>query len=63
MSWVACCIEQPAVEVNVAQLGGGIFDADVKLENGQSQESVWLRVTLALDYGPRLRTLVEPIHP
>ena len=60
MSWVACCMERPGVEVNVAQVGGGIFDAEVLLQGGGSQ---WLRVTLILEYGPRLRTLVEPIHP
>ena len=60
MSWMACCIEQTAIEVNVARVGAGVFDAEVKLANGQSQ---WLRVTLALEYGPRLRTLVEPMHP
>ena len=60
MSWVACCMERPGVEVNVSQVGAGIFDAEVLLQGGGSQ---WLRVTLSLDYGPRLRTLVEPIHP
>ena len=60
MSWVACCMERPGIEVNVAQVGAGIFDAEVLLQGGGSQ---WLRVTLILEYGPRLRTLVEPIHP
>ena len=60
MSWVACCMERPGVGVNVAQVGAGIFDAEVLLQGGGSQ---WLRVTLILEYGPRLRTLVEPIHP
>ena len=60
LAWVACCMERPGVEVNVAQVGGGIFDAEVLLQGGGSQ---WLRVTLSLEYGPRLRTLVEPIHP
>jgi hypothetical protein len=45
---------------HVPDVGGGIFDAEVLLQGGGSQ---WLRVTLALEYGPRLRTLVEPIHP
>ena len=60
MSWVACCMERPGVGVNVAQVGAGIFDAEVLRQGGGSQ---WLRVTLILEYGPRLRTLVEPIHP
>ena len=60
MSWVACCMERAGESVSVASLGGGIFDAEVSLSGGGS---TFLRVTLDLGVGPRLRTMVEPIHP
>ena len=60
MSWVACCMERLGQSVTVATLGGGVFDADVLLVDGGN---VMVRVTLILEHGPRLRTLVEPIHP
>lgn len=60
MSWVACCQEKDGVTVSVATLGSGLFDAEVLLADGSS---VFLRVTLILESGPRLRTVVEPIHP
>ena len=60
MSWVACCMERAGENVTVATLGGGVFDAEVTLVGGGS---TFLRVTLDLGVGPRLRTMVEPIHP
>ena len=60
MSWVACCQEKQGVSVSVAQVGGGLFDAEVMTPDGGS---TFLRVTLILERGPRLRTQVEPIHP
>ena len=60
MAWVSCCMEQQGVEVNVMPLGGGLFDAQVRLAGGGD---IWLRVRLILEAGPMLRTVVEPIHP
>lgn len=59
MSWVACCIEQQRISEQVATLGNGLWDTEVTLADGNS---CYLRVTLMLETGPRLRTLVEPIH-
>lgn len=60
MCWVACCHERQGITVTVSPLGGGMFDAEVSLVGGGS---LFVRVTLDLSVGPRLRTLVEPIHP
>ena len=60
MSWVACCQEKQGVSVSVAQVGGGLFDAEVTTADGGS---TFLRVRLILERGPRLQAVVEPIHP
>lgn len=60
MSWVSCCQEKAGVSVGVCALGGGLFDAEVTTADGRS---TFLRVRLILERGPRLSTLVEPIHP
>lgn len=60
MSWVACCMEKQGESVGVMPLGGGLFDAEVKLSGG---DSIWLRVRLVLEAGPVLSTRVEPVHP
>jgi hypothetical protein len=64
MSWVACCMEQAGEAVNVMPLGGGLFDAEVRLSGGGS---MWLRVRLiltkSLEAGPVLSSRIEPIHP
>lgn len=62
MAWVAACLEQTAENVEVSQVGAGVFDAVVHLSDGKEQ---WLRVMLALKGGaaPQLSTTVEPLHP
>lgn len=60
MSWVSCCQEKQGVTVGVCALGGGLFDAEVTTADGRS---TFLRVRLILERGPRLQTLVEPVHP
>jgi hypothetical protein len=60
MSWVSCCQEKAGVSVGVCALGGGLFDAEVTTADGRS---TFLRVRLILERGPRLSTMVEPIHP
>lgn len=60
MSWVSCCQEKAGVSVGVCPLGGGLFDAEVTTADGGS---TYLRVRLILDRGPRLQTVVEPLHP
>lgn len=60
MSWVACCMEQQGEAVSVMPLGGGLFDAEVRLVGGRS---IWLRVRLILEAGPVLTSRVEPVHP
>ena len=60
MSWVACCMEKQGESVEVMPLGGGLFDAEVRLQGGGS---MWLKVRLILEAGPRLMTQIEPIHP
>lgn len=52
MSWVACYIEQQRISVQVATLGNRLFDADVTLAD---RRSCYVRVTLILETGPRLR--------
>lgn len=65
MSWVACCMEQQGVRVEVAQIAPGLFDARVYLADSESDAvgDIMLRVRLDLSSGPVLRTQVEPVHP
>lgn len=60
MSWVSCCMELQGEAVSVMPLGGGLFDAEVRLAGGKA---IWLRVRLVLEAGPVLTARVEPVHP
>jgi hypothetical protein len=59
-SWIACCLERSATNVEVIQVGHGQFDTMAHFEDGTVQ---FLRLRLDLQTGPRLAAYVEPVHP
>lgn len=60
-AWVAVAREEEAAEVEIAPLGGGVYEVGVRMASGAP--GVVLRVTFALDAGLRLRVVAEPVRP